>query len=143
MNDNVRRLLSVLVIVAGLSAVAGCGGATEYAVVGTSRAAGSDGTVEVEEIEGGNSLVTLTLNHLPPPDRLGPGNTLYMAWIFAPNAPAQQLGVLEYDDETRVGRMSGTSPLTRFELKVTAERNRTPSTPSDLIVAEQRVNRDE
>ncbi len=132
--------LSAIVFALGIS-LTGCGGPTEYAVVGSARAAGADGTVEVEEIEGGNNLVTLTLNHLPPPDRLGNGMTVYVLWVVGEGAAPTNAGRLEYDPDERTGKGVATTPLHAFEIKVTAEESVEVGSPSEIVVATQEVQR--
>jgi hypothetical protein len=116
----------------------GCGGPAEYAVVGTSRAAGTDGLMVVEEIEGGNSLITLTLEHLPPPNRLGDNLTAYVLWIKPQGGTPQKASVLAYDDDERTASGRATTPGSSFEVLVTAERNGNVNSPSEIVVARQR-----
>ena len=119
--------------------IAGCGGPSEYAVTGTERAAGADGTVMVERIEGGNYLVTLDLEHLPPPDRLGSGLTTYVVWFVPENAQATMAGRLEYDADERTGQMRATTPLTNFDVTITAERADAVGSPGEVVVMRRRV----
>ncbi|NCQ59871.1 MAG: hypothetical protein GW913_04265 [Myxococcales bacterium] len=134
-----RRLLPLSGLLAlGIVAV-GCGGPAEYGLVGSARAAGTDGTVQVEEIEGGNQMVTLTLDHLPPPARLADGMTTYVVWLTQRGQQPTKAGALDYDEDARTGHMIATTPLTRFTLRITAEENRDVAAPSDLVVAERVV----
>jgi len=119
--------------------VSGCGGPAEYVLIGSARAAGTDGTVQVEEIEGGNHMVTLTLDHLPPPARLADGMTSYVVWLTQDGQLPAKAGALDYDEDARTGHMIATTPLMRFTLRITAEENRDVTAPSDLTVAEQVV----
>ena len=75
------RPLSVLTLLASML-LAACGGPTVYALVGTARSIGTDGSVEVEEGEGGNYMVEVQVNHLPPPARLGEGLTTNVVWFI-------------------------------------------------------------
>ena len=84
-------------------------------------------------------MVTLAIDHLPPPARLGPELTNYAVWFLSGQRAPQKAGVLEYDDDTRSGRMMATTPLTRFTVKVTAERDPASIAPSDLVVATREV----
>lgn len=132
-------------IVAGLALGAsvllfGCGGPSEFAVVGTARAAGADGTIKVEKQDGGNSKVTVQMQHLPPPDRLGDGLKTYVVWFDAPDQPSVKAGGLGYDADKREGNMMATTPLAKFTVKVTAEKSINVSTPSEVVVAKRAVN---
>ncbi len=121
----------------------GCGGPAEYALAGSARAAGADGTIQVEEIEGGNRMVTLTIQHLAPPDRLGSGMTQYSVWFVRAGAQPQRAGNLEYDADARQGTMMATTPMTRFTVKITAEADGNAVAPSDVVVADREVGADE
>ncbi|MFW6067453.1 MAG: hypothetical protein ACOC97_03885 [Myxococcota bacterium] len=127
-----------MALVAGLLAV-GCGGPSEYALVGSARAPSADGLVEVEEIEGGNSLVTVQLEHLPPPSRLGEGLKIYMVWFEDSSQPATKAGALGFDEDSREGSMMATTPLKKFTVKVSAEKSINVSTPSEVVVAKRKV----
>ncbi len=118
---------------------AACGGPSEYMMQGNQRAAGADGMIQVERIEGGNRMVTLAIDHLPPPARLGPEMTSYAVWFQDAGRAPQKAGVLDYDDDTRSGSLMATTPLSRFTVKVTAERDQRSISPSDLVVATRLV----
>ena len=117
---------------------AGCG-SQEYTVVGTARAAGAEGTIQVEEIEEGNSLVTIEMAHLPPPDRLAKEHKVYVVWFQEPNGQPQKAGRLSYDPDSREGSMMATSPLNQFTVKISAEKNANVPAPSDIIVAQRKI----
>ncbi len=115
--------------------LAACGGPTAYAVTGTSRAAGADGTIQVETIEGGNQMVTVVIDHLPPPERLRA--QVYAVWIRRPGGAPTKAGMLEYDEDARSGRMWATTPHARFRLLITAEADDGTVSPSDIIIADR------
>ncbi len=130
-----RTIVAAALVVAS----AACGGSQEYVIVGTARAAGADGSITVEEIEGGNRLVTVHLQHLPPPDRLGEGLSTYVVWIVPEGGEPTKAGKLAYDAEVREGRVMATTPEGAFTLKVTAEESADVATPSEVVVAQQQV----
>lgn len=121
---------------------AACGGPHRYAVVG-SDGSERDGTVTIERIEGGQSLVTVALDELSPPDRMGDGLSSYVVWFIgrdrAGRAQVVRGGELDYDAERRQGLMHATTPLQAFELKITAERGPSVTSPSDAVVGTLRV----
>lgn len=131
------RILVVLVVAVALLALA-CGGPAEYQLEGSSTAAGTDGKLEVEEIEGGNNMVTLYLEFLAPPGRLAEGMSSYLLWIQPVNGDAQRAAVLEYDSEERVGTAVATTTETCFDAVVTAEAGRDAATPSTVEIVRQR-----
>ena len=48
-------------------------------------------------------------------------------------------GSLEFDEDDRTGQMRATTPLSRFEILITAEQNTSRSQPSETVIATQRV----
>lgn len=136
------KKLVTLVLACTLAGVAlvGCGGTQEFAVIGQHEAASADGTVRVEEAGGGNHLVTIHLENLPPPERLAPGSTAYVVWFVASNATPVKAANLDYDSDTRVGDAMATTPLSSFEVRITAERSTAVASPSDKVALTKRVS---
>lgn len=132
-------LFASLVALLPLLAVA-CG-PSEYAVAGTSRAAGADGKVTVEKIEG-SYIVRVELEHLPPPSRLGSGINYYVLWLQPNNQQPHREAVVEYDEDDRNGRATATTPQGRFTLIITGERTGAPASPSDVVVIRKAINPD-
>ncbi len=120
----------------------GCG-PKEYPLTGTSRAAGMDGKVRVEEIEGGNTMVKVELEHMVPPGRLGNGLTHYILWIQSQNQQPQRAANIDFDEDERAGRATATTPAGNFTVIVTAERGPAPVSPSDIVVARRQINRND
>ncbi len=120
--------------------VFGCAGSNEYTVIGTARAAGADGKIQVETVEGGNQLVTLEVTNLPPPSRLGADLTMYVVWFISGGQPPVVAGTLGYDADSRKGKMMATTPLKNFRVVVTAERSRDATAPSEVVVVEHTVS---
>lgn len=121
-----------------LVALSACGGASSYELKGRTTAPGTDGQVVVERIEGGNKLVSLSLDHLVPPSRLGPGLQIFAVWFVGPTG-AQLAGQLLYDEDTRRGHLSATTPMGKFKLMVTAEKGPGATKPGDVVVTTRRV----
>jgi hypothetical protein len=128
----------VAVTVLGLAAC----GSNEFVVTGTERAAGADGTITVEELEGGNVLVNVNFENLPPPDRLGQGLTTYVVWFKPASAGPAMAGALAYDADNRTGAMQATSPHATLEVIVSAEKALNAASPSEFIVAKRAVTAD-
>lgn len=116
------------------------GGSWSYNVVGTQRDPGAEGTIQVERIEGGNRLVTASLQHITPPERLGQGLTTFVMWFRDPRGQSTKASNLEYDPGSRTGRATATTPMGRFLVIVTAERNGEAHEPSDNVIFNQRVD---
>jgi hypothetical protein len=137
-----RRISSLslpILVVAVAALCAGCGGPRTYTLAGTQRDPGVEARVQVENIEGGNHLVTLTVRFLTPPERLGDGNTVFMVWIRQQNGTTALASQLGYTPDSREGRATATTPHQRFTLLVTAERDATVGAPSDFVILQQDV----
>ncbi len=125
-----------------LTALSGCAGSSEYLVEGTPKAVGAKGDLQIEEIDGGNNMVTLKLEHLPRPQQLGEGLESYVAWILPPYRAPINAGTLAFDEDSREGNVMATTPLDNFIFKVTAESNEKATAPSSVVIVEQHVNTD-
>jgi len=123
-----------------LGSLTACGGPAEFPLTGTARAAGTDGTATVSEIEGGSHMVLVEMQHLAPPGRLGDGLTTYVVWLQEDGSQPQKAGVLEYDEGDRTGTMRATTPNTSVTLIITAEQNRDVASPSEIVVARQELH---
>lgn len=137
------RHLSVWIVFAMLSfAALGCGGGSwAYNVMGTQRDPGSEGTVQVERIEGGNRLVTVSFRHMTPPERLGGNLRRFVMWFRNPQGQSTMASNIEYDPASRTGRATATTPLTQFLVIVTAEGAGAAITqPSENVIFNQRVS---
>ncbi len=135
----VRSLVAFTFAVVLSAAAAGCGGPRTYTVVGTQRDPGAEARLQIENITGGNHLLTLTVRFLTPPERLGEGNSVFMVWIRQPGGVTSLASQLGYTLDSREGSATATTPHNRFTLLVTAERDGTATAPSDFIVFSQDV----
>lgn len=137
------RLRAILLVISLVSVplLAACGGPSEFPVVGTPRSAGTDGMVTVEEIEGGNYLVLVEVQHLPPPERVSEDASTYVVWIKPEDSGPVKAGRLGYDADERSGTMRATTPAGgNFSVLITAESDDTVSEPSDVIVVQREVS---
>lgn len=82
-----------------------------------------------------NRQMTVTLDHLAPPDRIDPNYRAYAVWIRVPGHETTRAGVLKYNSRQRRGKLRATTPHGNFEVIVSLENNPSASTPSaDSIV---------
>lgn len=132
-----KRLIGPILLSVGLATA--CAGTSEYTVRGTPKAANAAGTLQIEEIEGGNSLLTLKLKHLPAPQRIGNGLQSYVAWVLPRQGEPVNAGALTFDETSHEGSLMATTALDRFVFRVTAEGDAQPTTPSNIVIAEQHV----
>lgn len=137
------RLRAIFLVIAlGAAPLsAACGGHSEFPVVGTPRSAGTDGMVTVEQIEGGNYLVLVEVQHLPPPERVSEGASTYVVWIKPEDGGAVKAGRLDYDPDERTGTVRATTPAGgRFTVLITAEADDTTAEPSEVVVVQREVS---
>lgn len=136
-----RKLVMCLLAAVLTLGVAGCGGGSwSYNVVGSQRDPGAEGTVQVERIEGGNRLVTASFTHLTPPTRLGTGLTTFVMWFRDARGNSTKASLLEYDADSRTARATATTPLSRFQVIITVERQANVVEPSENVIFNQRVS---
>ena len=118
-----------------------CGGPDEYVLVGNNRSPSTDGMMIVEDT-GANRMVTVELEHLPPPERLTQGGKFYVVWLQPTGAAPQMAGALGFDNDDRTGRMTATTPTKNFTLIVTVERRTNVPSPSDVVITKKVVRAD-
>ena len=118
--------------------VGACGG-VQYTVEGQDRAAGANGTIEVEAQDGGNFVVNLRVEHLLPPARFADDATTYVVWFQAPDQQPQRVGTLAYDEGDRRGEMMATTSFPTFDVIVTGEADPQAVSPSEHVVLRQTV----
>jgi hypothetical protein len=116
-----------------------CGADGRYVVIGSARAPSTSGTVEVDELGGDNTQVSIHLEYLHPPSHIDAGLSQYMVWFQPKTGGAVRAGTLKFDPAQRTGDLSATSPFRQFDVKITAERPGTPGAPSEFVVASQDI----
>jgi hypothetical protein len=134
-----KKLALALATCALLGTTAACGGPTEYSVIGQHEAASADGIITVEDVGGGNHMVRINLENLPPPDRMGQGLTAYVVWFVPSNGTPVKAANLVYDRDARVGTAQATTPLSSFEVRITAERSDAVAAPSEKVAITKRI----
>ncbi len=118
------------------SSTAGCMQAAQTYALKT-HAPAVTGSFSVERIEGGQKLVVLQLEQLPPPERIGPGLREYVVWLQDPRGGAVKVGTLDYDRAHQSGNLLATTDLPTFTVRVTGERDAYPSQPNGVVLAER------
>ena len=116
-----------------------CGADARYIVIGSAKAPSASGIVELEELDGGSTLVTVHLQYLHPPARADEGATQYVAWFQGPSGSPVRAGSVQYNAEERTGDLTATAPFDDLTVKITAEHDATPVAPSAVVIATQSV----
>ena len=129
------RFISLLAFVV----VASCTPPADYALVGSAYVPAVHGDIDLERIDKNQMLVNITLDHLPPPDRIEAGLTHFIVWFTVPGELPALQQALDYDTEAQVGRASIPTSLREFELQITAENSETPARPSGVLITSQRI----
>ena len=129
------RLISLVAI----SMIASCNPPADYALVGSAYVPAAHGEIDVEKIDKEEILITVTLDHLVPPEKIELGLTHYIVWFAPVGEHPMRQRALDYDAEAQVGRASIPTSLREFEVQITAENSETPNQPSDILVASQKI----
>ena len=126
-----------------LGLAAGCVQASQtYPVVSHADSpslSGLSGSISVERIEGGQRLLVLALERLPPPERIAPGLREFVVWLEDARGGEVKIGTLRYDREHHSGNLLATTELRAFTVRVTGERDGQTATPRGVLLAERRV----
>jgi len=101
---------------------------------------GMVGSLSVERIEGGQRLVVLQLEQLPPPERIAPGLREFVVWLEDPDGGEVNVGTLRYDRANQSGNLLATTALPAFTIRVTGERDARAAEPAGVLLAERRVD---
>ncbi len=116
----------------------GCARGGDHRLSGTTLADRAQGIAQTEWIEGDMVLVTVELDHLPPPATLGDGLTTYVAWAVTREGVTKSRS-FDYDARRRTGRAWLATPWSRFELRITAEPDAGAHTPGNEVVVRQAI----
>jgi hypothetical protein len=129
-------LICVAVAMLALGATAW---AKTYAFQATSIVPGATGTVDAKaDKSGGNTMVTIRVDHLARPTLLTPPANEYVVWIEPEDGSPQNQGVLQVGDNEK-GDLRMTTTASKFKVLVTAETEPHPKTPSDRAVLQTEV----
>ena len=136
-----RRIVGYGLLVAGLVALAGCGGPLTYNIQSSRLAPGGDAEIVADVKEELNQTsLTVHVKNLPPPARVNPNATAYVGWIRkGSSAPWSRVGTVLFDTEGRTGELTGTVPEQSFDFEISAEPNEGAQSPSSDVVFSQRI----
>jgi hypothetical protein len=134
-----RELSAFACGLAGL-VIAGCVQAAQtYPLAATPTAKGVAGSVQLERVEGGQTLVVVELEALPPPEHFASGLTEFVVWLEDATGARVKAGPLRYDRDHQAGSLFSTTHFSAFTVRVTGERDVHSETPSDVILATRAV----
>ncbi len=137
------KTLPALLGVAFALITAGCSGAQTYEPRSTALAPDSDATIVANiSKEHGQARLTVTIEHLAPPERVTSGGAHYVVWSRQnTSVPWHPVGALVYDEGNRRGELAETTVAAlSFDVQITAESHMAPATPSKSVVVSQHVD---
>jgi outer membrane protein OmpA-like peptidoglycan-associated protein len=116
------------------------GGSTKINFTSTSLVpqAGGEATVEAKQ---GVTVVSVTLNGLAGPSRLGAEFLTYVLWVVSPEGRYSNVGEVQPDESGR-GKLKATTPLQTFSIFVTAEPYFAVRQPSEMVILENQLRKD-
>jgi hypothetical protein len=127
-------LVAVAMLTLGVTAWA-----KTYALQATSITPGATGSVDVKgDKTGGNTEMTIKVDHLARPTLLTPPANEYVVWIAPEDGAPQNQGVLQVGDNEK-GDLKMTTSSSKFRVLVTAETEPHPKTPSNRVVLQSNV----
>ena len=116
-----------------------CGGTT-VPLQTAPRTPAAMGVLEVKKGDNNNTIGTLRVEHLAPPQQLRNDLRVYVAWIRPVGAAEwQNLGQLMIS-ESRAGTLDITVPYDQFEISVSAEADGTVQAPSEFVVMNGQID---
>jgi hypothetical protein len=108
--------------------------AKTYTFQATSIVPGATGTIDVKaDKSGGNTNVTISVDHLARPTLLTPSANEYVVWLEPEEGSPQNQGVLRVGDNEK-GGLKMTTTSSKFKVMVTAEMEAHPQSPSNRVV---------
>lgn len=128
---------TLLPLLMGLSLAAGCTSTVRYALLGTRAYPTTEGEATLEPHEGGGYDLTLEVDNLPTPERLGPGLTTYVLWLTPDGSETPiRAAIVDVVPTTRTGRATAFTATASFKLRVTAEPDANVDSPSETVVVD-------
>lgn len=118
-----------------------CGGPLQYKVPSTAAAPGADASISAEVLEEQNQTqLEIEIKNLAPPSRVEPSSKHFVSWyrLDARDAWAR-IAALDYDADSREGKMTSSVPLVHFVFQITAEPNVDAASPSSSVVLSQAI----
>jgi hypothetical protein len=113
--------------------------AKTYTFQATSITPGATGTVDVKtDKSGGNTNVSIKVDHLARPTLLTPPANEYVVWIDPEDGAPQNQGVLRVGSNEK-GDLEMTTSSSKFKIMVTAETEARPKAPSNRVVLQADV----
>ena len=132
--------IAVMSVLSLALAVAACGGGSVIPLETTPRTPAAVGSLEVQKGPNQNTVGTLQVEHLAPPQQIRDDLSVYVAWVRPVGANEwQNVGQLVIGEQ-REGRLEVRVPLEQLELSVSAESDGSATNPSEFVVLRGQVD---
>lgn len=117
-----------------------CGAGASIPLETTPRSPAAIGTLQVKKESNNNTVGTLRVEHLAPPEKLRGDLSVYVAWVRPVGADEwQNVGQLVVGED-RDGKLEVRVPQDQFELSVSAESDGAATRPSEFVVLRGQVD---
>ncbi|NVB40521.1 hypothetical protein G6O69_21955 [Pseudenhygromyxa sp. WMMC2535] len=87
----------------------------------------------------GNGDISLTFEHLAPPQHIDESLSAYVVWVESAGKDAHKLGVLRYKPKKRTGELEATYSQDKMKIIVTLEEDTNVDAPTGARVLEAEV----
>lgn len=135
-----KALVSGFVIAA--LALAACGGPLKYNITSSRLAPGGDAEIIADVNESTNqTALEVKVKNLPPAARVNPNAKSYVGWVRKEKGTWARVGTVQFNDETRIGLLTGTVPEQSFDFQISAEADEGAQSPSADVVFSQHISK--
>lgn len=128
-----RRIAALALALAVAAGLAGC--ARTIAVDISSTVPATQAELKTSQDDNDNSVATLKVKHLAPPQNLQPARSLYVVWVETADGKVFNAGRLKLNDDLE-GEITIMTPYPRFRLIVSAEDDPLTGRPGSQRVLE-------
>lgn len=129
----------ILLLALSVAFASACSASNYAPLDATARAPAAVGAVHLEKGPNDNTIGSLDVKYLAPPEKLRSDLAVYVVWTRPVGSREwQNVGQLVVHDD-RTGSVKITVPYGTFELSISAESTGQVSEPSDLVVLQGKV----
>ena len=92
--------------------------------------------IVLDRDKAGNGKIDLEFDHLAAPSDIDPSLSTYVVWVQVEGKDPYKLGLLDYKEKKRTGKLSATYSDDQFTLSMTVEADPATSAPTGAKVLE-------
>ena len=128
------RKFAALTLTLALLALPAC--KRNYNVETSAPATAGKAHIVLDRDKAGNGKISLEFDHLAAPSDIDPSLSAYVVWVQIEGKEPHKLGILDYKEKKRTGKLSATYSDDQFILMMTVEQDPTASAPAGAKVLE-------